>query len=346
MAHIVMADDGIPFDGATAAARPLGGAESAFVQLAEALAARGHRVETRNRCEAPADHGGVAWRRLDDPWPAACDLYIANRGHRLLGRLPGAATTAFWIHNPCRYLLKTRYLWRLALRRPVIVFLGASHAATLPGWVPSGGRQIIPHGVADLFRTLPPRNDPPPPRAVFTSNPLRGLDWLLEVWTTRIHPRMPKAVLDVYSGASVYGGAKAAEMAAVLDRAAALSGRGVRLHAPVGKAPLADVLRDARVMLYRGDENETFCFAVAEAQAVGTPAVACPLGSLPERIADGETGFLAADADAFAERALAVLGDDALWRRLHDGALARRPASGWDAAAAAFESLMERRPRP
>ena len=38
MASVVMADDGIAFDGATAEAGPLGGAETAFVALAEALA--------------------------------------------------------------------------------------------------------------------------------------------------------------------------------------------------------------------------------------------------------------------------------------------------------------------
>ena len=37
MASVVMADDGIAFDGATAERAPLGGAETAFVALAEAL---------------------------------------------------------------------------------------------------------------------------------------------------------------------------------------------------------------------------------------------------------------------------------------------------------------------
>jgi len=52
MAGVVMADDGIAFDGVMAETAPLGGAETAFVALAEALAARGHRVEARNRCRA------------------------------------------------------------------------------------------------------------------------------------------------------------------------------------------------------------------------------------------------------------------------------------------------------
>ena len=38
MLDIVMADDGIAFDGRTAASGPLGGAETAFVALAEAFA--------------------------------------------------------------------------------------------------------------------------------------------------------------------------------------------------------------------------------------------------------------------------------------------------------------------
>src|SRR6266853_1582388 len=102
--NIVMADDGVAFDGATAAAGPLGGAETAFVALAEALAARGHRVEARSRCNAALIHNGVRWAPLDNEVPAECDLYIGNRGHRVIGLVPGARCRLFWIHNPAQYL--------------------------------------------------------------------------------------------------------------------------------------------------------------------------------------------------------------------------------------------------
>ena len=45
MAMIVMTDDGLEFDGATPERRPLGGAEAAFLSLAEVFAARGHAVQ-------------------------------------------------------------------------------------------------------------------------------------------------------------------------------------------------------------------------------------------------------------------------------------------------------------
>ena len=85
MADVVMADDGIAFDGRTAEAGPLGGAETAFVALAEALAARGHRVSARSHCAAPLTHNGVAWAPLAAGAPDECDLYIGNRGHRVMG---------------------------------------------------------------------------------------------------------------------------------------------------------------------------------------------------------------------------------------------------------------------
>ena len=128
-------------------------------------------------------------------------------------------------------------------------------------------------------------------------------------------------------------------MTSVLARADALAAMGVRRHAPLPRAALVQALEAARAMLYRGDEGETFCLAVAEAQAVGVPAVVQDLGSLAERVIDGETGTVAKDDASFAEAAIALLADDALWRRRHEAALARQKGSSWDDAAARFEAL-------
>jgi glycosyltransferase involved in cell wall biosynthesis len=342
MAHVVMADDGIAFDGRSAAAGPLGGAETAFVALAEALAGRGHRVEARSHCRATLQHNGVDWAPLAGGVPESCDLYIANRGHRVIGLSSRAKRRLLWLHNPARYLKKPRMLWPLARWRPTIVVTGRYHAATVPQWMPRGGLEVIPYGVLDRFRGAAERQ-PPPPRAVFTSNPLRGLDWLLDLWTTRIAPQVPGAELHVFAGPAVYGGATSEatrRMEAVLARADALRGVGVRRHAPVGRDRLAEVLSDARVMLYRGDPGETFCLALAEAQAMGVPAVVEPLGSVAERVVDGRTGRVAVSDGEFVEAAIAVLRDDELWRRWHHGALATQRGLSWDEVAARYEALL------
>jgi glycosyltransferase involved in cell wall biosynthesis len=343
MAHVVMADDGIAFDGATAAAGPLGGAETAFVALAEALAARGHDVEARSNCRAPLCHNGVAWAPLASGVPGECDLYIGNRGHRVIGLVPRAKRRLFWLHNPGSYLKKPRFALRLTWHQSTIVTTSLYQASTVPKWLIFGDNQvkIIPYGVLDYFRQAEPR-EPPPPRAIFTSNPLRGLDWLLDLWVARIIPAVPDAELHIFAGPAVYGGAvkRGSEMEAVLARAERLRSHGVRLHVPVGRGALALMLAGARVMLYRGDPGETFCLSLAEAQAMGVPAVVQPIGSVVERVVDGETGYIAASDAAFAEAAVRLVRDDALWRRYHRNALQSQRGLGWDEVAAKFEALL------
>jgi glycosyltransferase involved in cell wall biosynthesis len=340
MAEVVMAEDGIAFDGATAERGPLGGAETAFAALAEALARRGHRVAVRNRCRAALCHNGVHWAPLSGGIPPACDLYIGSRGHRVIGLVRKARRRLFWLHNPAGYLKKPRNLWRLARYRPVLITTGAYHARTVPDWLPCGGREIIPYGVLDRFRAAAPRKAPPP-RAIFTSNPLRGLDWLLDLWVACIAPAVPQAELHIYAGETVYGSTRAPRMDEILARADSLFAHRIRRFAPVGRAELAAALSGARVMLYRGDPGETFCLALAEAQAMGVPAIVQSLGSAPERVIDGTTGRVAEDDDAFATAAIAALRDDALWQQWHLAALATQGGSSWDAVAGRFEALMK-----
>ena len=348
MARIVLADDGIEFDGRTPDERPLGGAESSVVALVEELAARGHDVHVLNKCPAPLDHKGVRWRPIGAPGakgviPDNVDLYIANRGDKLIGLIPKARRHVFWIHNPARYLMKWRYLSKLWRVRPVVVFIGDYHATTYPAWAPDGGRAVIPYGIHDAFCQAEPLEKPPGRRAVFTSNPLRSLDWLLDVWGRDIRPQVPGAELHVFAGAATYGSVGARKenvMNAVLRRAESMADAGVRLRGPVPKAALIGELRASRAMLYRGDLEETFCLAVGEAQAMGVPAVVENFGSVSERVIDGETGFVAADDAAFADCARRLLTDDALWRTQHLAALAKQRNWRWADAAAAFERLI------
>ena len=74
---------------------------------------------------------------------------------------------------------------------------------------------------------------------------------------------------------------------------------------------------------------------------MGVPAVVEPLGSAGERVIDGITGRVAEDDDAFVSAAVAVLRDDALWRRWHLAALEKQRGLNWDTVATRFEALMK-----
>jgi glycosyltransferase involved in cell wall biosynthesis len=80
--------------------------------------------------------------------------------------------------------------------------------------------------------------------------------------------------------------------------------------------------------------------SVAEAQALGVPAVVQPLGSMPERVQHGTTGFVDGDDESFARHAIALLGDDALWRQQHEAALRLQQGLDADDVARRFEALL------
>ncbi|MBI1206240.1 MAG: glycosyltransferase [Azospirillum sp.] len=340
MAHIVFLDDSFPFDGNTLRASALGGVQGATVMLAEALAERGHRVTVAIAGSAGSEGFGVRYRPLGEVAGEAADLAIANRVPSLFDRLGSAArgaNRALWLHGPARYLGKSRHLLPLLRWRPVPVFLGTYHAGTRPWGLALRAGPIIPHGIGAPFVDAEPAQAPPPPRAVFTSNPRRGLDWLIALWVRAIRPAVPGAELHVFAGRETYGGQPDAKLEAALRAAAGQAGAGVVLRRPVGKAALVEEFRQARAMLYRGDAGETFCFAAAEAQAMGVPLVTAGVGALAERVCHGVTGFLAPEDAGFATAAVQVLTDDRLWSAQHHAALARRGDGGWDQRAAAWE---------
>lgn len=64
----------------------------------------------------------------------------------------------------------------------------------------------------------------------------------------------------------------------------------------------ASLLAHARAVLFPIDWDEPFGLVMTEAMACGTPVIATPRGSVPEVIADGETGWIV-DVDGYAEGA-------------------------------------------
>jgi glycosyltransferase involved in cell wall biosynthesis len=63
-----------------------------------------------------------------------------------------------------------------------------------------------------------------------------------------------------------------------------------------------DLLRRAKAVLFPIDWDEPFGLVMTEAMACGTPVIATPRGSVPEVIADGETGWIVS-VERYAEEA-------------------------------------------
>lgn len=336
MARIAFLDDSFPFTGETLRTRPLGGIQTATVMLAETFAARGHNVAVHGMIAANEKSNGVLYRPLFTPWGETYDLLISNCVAKLFSHA-GAGKRALWTHGAAHYMAKPRHLWPYLRYRPSLVFSGDYHRSTWPAWLPAFHPAIIPMGLAQPFVQGTATALVPGPRAVFFSNPRRSLDWVLDIWARLIHPAMPEAQLHIYAGSATYGVPHDDKIERALAKATAYTKQNVIRHDPVNKAELAHLLGQSRVMLYRGDETETFCQSAAEAQAMGVPIVTAGIGGVAERVLDGQNGFIKADPESFAQATLKLLADDALWIKQHKAALEAHAVPSWDNVAAAWE---------
>ena len=197
MTKLLFIDNGIEFDSILLKKRPFGGAEVAFVSLVEALAKLNYEVLVYNNCINEGRINGVKWRKLDSRiFEEKFDVLIVNRGDKFLNFKKECKKRIFWIHNPAKYLLKYRYLSKLFFNKFKIVFSSNFHLSTYPWWAPASEKFIIPYGVNN--ETILQRNKAPKPISIFTSNPMRGLSWLLDQWEKNIFPNVKKARLNLF----------------------------------------------------------------------------------------------------------------------------------------------------
>ncbi len=344
MTKVIFIDNGIPFDGATVRKNPVGGAENAFVSLVEELAKLNFEVVVFNSVEKNKKINGVFWKKLCGIDEEKFDILVVNRGDKFLNFKPECKKRFFWIHNPARYLIKWRYLFKLLLNPTSIVFSSNYHLSTYPRWAPSKSNIVIPYGVDSFIFKNKIKYLPKEKNAIFTSNPLRGLNWLLDRWENEIYPEVPLAKLNLFTGSQTYGNIgkkKISKMKPILDRAKQMRAKGVILHHPKRRTELIKEIKKSRLFLYEGSLEETFCMSVAEAQVIGLPTIVKDLGCMKERVQDKVTGHICSNDFQFSKCVINLLKNDKDWKKLNNNTLRLANHKGWSEIAKEWKKILK-----
>jgi glycosyltransferase involved in cell wall biosynthesis len=320
------------------------------IQLAEALARRGHDVTCYTNTDGRVRHNGVTWAPMGSGLPETCTLFLVVQHPELLRLVRRPDRRALWLVWPPSGLRRPARTMRMWWYRPSLAFVSHFQARVYPAWLPRPDRSVvIPFGLPGDVRGHHALPAPPPARAIFASNPQRDLRWLIGVWGRAILPRAPGAELHIYAIRDYayrydtpWEETTARLGQFVPDDLPAAARESIKPHPPAPKDRLWAAMRASRLMLYGGHAAEAFCLSVAEAQALGVPAVVRAIAVMPERVRDRVTGFVSASEDDFARHAVALLTDDALWRAQHEAALAFQQGWTWDEMAAVFEAKVVR----
>jgi glycosyltransferase involved in cell wall biosynthesis len=326
--------------------KSIAGTQTAFIELSRAFEQLGHVVSVYTETVRVLENKGRTWNQLSQvDANIVYDLFIVNVSPYLFENFKHikAKKKILWIHNEAKYLLYWQRLKYLLKHRPIVVFSGNYHKSTLPFFIPTGGRKVIFYGIGEEVLKAKSCNYVVRNKKVyFTSNPLRSLRWLVDLWVAEIHPHHPDAELHVFAGWKTYGAwgiAVKNRMQTEIKYASQFAMNKIVIRDVLPKQELFSEMKEGRAMFYKGDRAETFCLAVAEAQALGLPAVVCDLGSMKERVEHGVTGFVANSDDEFLKYAIKVLQDEQLCEQLSIAAKNKYTEVTWLKAANQFLNI-------
>ena len=348
--HIALLTDGEPFHGSSPEEQALGGSETACVQMARALSARGHRVQVFCRCPRPGLCQGVVYRDRRDLVQAAgeerFDVLVVSRFFAALDLPLQAGLKVLWNHD----ILDTPLALAQRLDRlDLCLVLSRFHAQDYAGKLPElAGRLVGTRNGLDLAlldrASAGVRRDSH--LVTYVSRPERGLRLLLEhVW-----PRLRQAFPDLTLALCGYGVEHTPLPAPVRREHAVIANLiqhtpGVKLLGPLAKREYYRHLAGCGLLLYPCVFPEISCISALEAQALGTPLVTSDAFALNETVAQprflvpglpGSAEYL----EAFSQRALELLQNPQEAQALALPAQASiRARHDWAAIAVEWEEL-------
>jgi glycosyltransferase involved in cell wall biosynthesis len=181
---------------------------------------------------------------------------------------------------------------------------------------------VVHPGIDPMFTPGDPGERSPEPLAVACGRlaPVKRYDALVRA-AHRARQQVPGLKLDI-----IGEGYERPKIQAVIDELGAAD--WVNLRGYVTDEEKIDLYRRAWVVT-SASAREGWGMTLTEAAACGTPAVASRIAGHEDATIDGETGVLADGDDELGDALARVLGDEALRRRLSDGALARARTLTW-----------------
>jgi glycosyltransferase involved in cell wall biosynthesis len=272
--------------------RGLGGSETAVVHVARALARTGRAVTVYGNA-VPATDAGVEYREAAEFEPAEWrGALLSLRRPEVFGPHCAASVRVLWTQDPSGGASLGP---SLAPYVDHVLAVSQWHADRLRERHPYLADKVraIRNGIdVALFERSPGARDP---RVLFTSQPERGLDVLLELWP-RVRAEVPDAEL-AFCHAPVYEFIAGridhvAEHRRLIDDLARQP--GVTRLGSLSQPDLAALMLRSRVWAHpswatpdRLPFNETSCVSAMEAQAAGMWPVASAWGALVETVRIG-----------------------------------------------------------
>lgn len=282
--------EGLSMSGKPIEEQSIGGSESALWFMANALAARGHRVSVFCACTEPGVYNGVWWYHFRD-FPALArakewDVLIVSRFYPVLATALRTKMNWLWLHDmPTDVERMAAYLFQTTQVIALSDFHRAAYVERMPSlaslfWRSRNGVDL---DLIDRCATATQRSQK---RFIYASRPERGLEYLLTVVWPKIVERIPDAELVIcgYDVSSINIPQALQDLYARCMMLIRRAPGHVVYHGALTKAEYYALLSTCTAMIYPTAFPEIHCINATEALAAGVPIVTTDNFALRETV--------------------------------------------------------------
>lgn len=254
----------------------VGGTETVIIQLAKALAERGHQVSVYINCNFPDYYGKVAFYKYQDYKPEEEDVLVGFENFPAGFNAKKAVNfvNRFYLDDVLRFTNVDKIFVVSEWQRDYF-------SSTLPSDLIQKLEVVTPGVVSDFFES---KEQKQPYNVTYSGHPGKGGMASLVPVVERLRLKVPKAQLHVYGGGGIWGWDNE-QYRPIYSK---LIDNGILYHGQIGKEDMVKRLNQAQIFLYPVGEHhkETFCLQVLEAMASGCVVIASNSGNVRNLVGD------------------------------------------------------------
>lgn len=275
--------------------KPTGGILNSLTKIPQYLAKKGHVVYVNCDCKKIIKVNDVTYLPLNHKKKIpAWDITVLNRNAINNGTVSYSksikAKIVWWLHDivDTRYLVDGAYKYVdkiIALSEYCKKSYSEFYDIDLEKFA------IIPNGVDKSIFYPGDYKKRSKYKLILASAPIKGYLPVDQTWMD-VNRQFAGADLYIYSNQNLHGQKNNAHTDNFLDGMESL---GAHVQQPVKQAVLAEIMRNAWILLMPNSYPEICSNLLLQARACGLPVVASQIGANPEFIENGKTGIITED---------------------------------------------------